>query len=76
MVPLLGKKEKRLRKLLHYVCSRPYGGREIGEPSIIVKALDQTIKNSFLNIFWDRVKLYIGDNSLVMLGFVDQLSSM
>lgn len=51
MVPLLGKKEKRLRKLHHYVCSRPYGGREIGEPSIIVKVLDKTILKFYLESF-------------------------
>ena len=31
-------KEKRLGRLLCYVCYGPYGGSKIGEPSIIVKA--------------------------------------
>ena len=35
----VGKKEKKkLGRLLCYVCSGPYGGREIGEPSITMKA--------------------------------------
>ena len=70
------KKKKKGLEGCSIMCSRPYGGREIGEPSIIVKALDQTIKNSFLNIFWDRVKLYISNNSLSKLGFVDWLGYM
>ena len=34
---IVKKKEKRLGKLLHYACSGPYGGREIGEFSITMK---------------------------------------
>ena len=72
---LVGEKEKRLGRLFRYVCSKPYVGREIGVFNNC-EIIDQTIKNSFLNLFWDWVKLYIGGGFLLMLGFVDWLGSM
>ena len=37
--------------------------------------MDPTIKNSFLYLFWDWVKLYIEDGSLSLLDFVDWVGS-
>ena len=46
------RKKKRLGMLFHYVCFGPYGGREIGIFDNC-ESLDQTIKNSFLNLSWE-----------------------
>ena len=73
MILLLEKKKKRLGRLLRYVL--PYGGRN-REAFNNCESLDQTIKNSFLNLFWDWVKLYIRDGSLSVLEFVDWLESL
>ena len=37
------------------------------------ESLDQTIKTSFLNLFGNWIKLYIGDGSLLVLEFMDWL---
>ena len=37
---------------------------------------DQTIKSSFLNLFWEWVRLFSGNNSLSLLEFVDWVSSL
>ena len=39
------------------------------------ESLDQTIKSSFLYLFWDWVKLYIRDGSMSLIDFVDWLGS-
>ena len=36
---------------------------------------DQTIKSSFLYIFWNWVRVYMGDNVTSLLDFVDWLGS-
>ena len=39
------------------------------------KSLDQTFKSSFLYLFWDWARLYIGNGSMSLLDFVDWLGS-
>ena len=39
------------------------------------KSLDQTIKSSFLHLFWSWVRLCIGDGSMSLLDFVELLGS-
>ena len=39
------------------------------------ESTDQTIKNSFLYIFWDWVRLYIEGGSLSLLDFMDSVGS-
>ena len=36
---------------------------------------DHSLKSSFLYLFWDWVRLYIRDDSLSMLDFVDWLGA-
>ena len=36
---------------------------------------DQTIKSSFLYIFWDWVRVYMGDSVTSLIDFVDWLGS-
>ena len=38
-------------------------------------SLDQTIKSSILYLFWDWVRLYIGDGFMLLIDFVDWLGS-
>ena len=40
------------------------------------ESLDQTIKSSFLYLFWDWVRLSIGDGVMSPLDFVDWLGSL
>ena len=39
------------------------------------ESMDRTIKNSFLYLFWDWVRLYIEGGSLSLLDFVDWIGS-
>ena len=52
----------------------PLRGMEIGVFENC-ESLDQTFKSSFLYLFWDWIRWYIGDPSLLMLDFVDWLGS-
>ena len=65
------KKGKRLEKLLFYAFFGPFGGKEIREAFENCESLDQTIKSSFSYLFWDWVRLYIEDDSISLLNFVD-----
>ena len=53
----------------------PFGGREIREAFENCESLDQTIKSSFSHLFWDWDRLYIEDDSISLLNFVDWLGS-
>ena len=39
------------------------------------ESLDETIKSSFLYLFWDWIRLHIRDESMSLLDFVDWLGS-
>ena len=41
----------------------------------IRESLDQTIKSYFLYLFWDWVRVYMGDNVTSLIDFVDWLGS-
>ena len=66
--------KKMLGKLLIYAIFGPFGGREIRELLRIVKVwMKQLI--FFLYLFWDLIRMYIGDGSMSLFDFVDRLGS-
>ena len=67
---------QRLGKLLLYAFFGQFGGRGIREPLKIVKVWMKHLKVPFfLYIFWDWIRLYIGDGTISLLEFVDWLGS-
>ena len=63
-----------LGKLLIYAFFGPFGRREIRELLRIVKVwMKQLI--FFLYLFWDLIRMYIGDGSMSLFDFVDRLGS-
>ena len=40
------------------------------------ECVTQTIKSSFLNLFWEWVRMYIGDGFVSLLEFVDWIDSL
>ena len=75
MAPLLAKKGKRLGKLLLYAFFGPFGGREIGKSLRIVKVWTKQLKVIFYIYFRIGLRLYIGDDYMSLLDFVDWLGS-
>ena len=71
---LLVEKEKRVGELLLHVFSELFEVRKIGVFKNCENA-DQTLKNTFLYLLWDWVRLYIGDSSLSLLDFMDWFGS-
>ena len=40
------------------------------------ESLDQTVKSSFLYLFWDWVRMYIENGCLLLVDFVDWFGSL
>ena len=70
MLYRLAKKGKRLGKLLLFAFFVPFEQNEDKE------CLDQSFKSSFLYLFWDWVRVYMGDNITSLIEFVDWLGSL
>ena len=69
------KKKKKVGRLHHYAFFYPSGGESNRRAFENCESLHQTIKNSFLYLFWEWVRLYIGDGSMSLLDFVNWLGS-
>ena len=68
-------KKKKVGRLHHYAFFYPSGGESNRRAFENCESLHQTIKNSFLYLFWEWVRLYIGDGSMSLLDFVNWLGS-
>ena len=68
----VGKRKKKKALKITLLCVfRTIWGERNRIPFNNCESLDQTIKSSFLNLFWEWVRSYIGDDSLSLLEFVD-----
>ena len=65
------KKKKKIGRLHHYAFFYPSRGESNRRAFENCESLHQTIKNSFLYLFWEWVRLYIGDGSMSLLDFVN-----
>ena len=69
------KKKKKGWKVAPLCLFYPSGGESNRRAFENCESLHQTIKNSFLYLFWEWVRLYIGDGSMSLLDFVNWLGS-